>query len=107
MSEERREVGRSVVVGTDHDHDGFEAERSTGWDEAGFDREQALACEHGHAIGRSEAWRGRRWEDVAAYARETWEQRRPGTWDQFEAAVRYGWLRATEADGERSSRRPG
>jgi hypothetical protein len=49
----------------------------------------------GYTLGNQYEWRGRPWEDVAAYARRTWEQRFPDSWERFEAAIRFGWDRLT------------
>jgi uncharacterized protein (TIGR02271 family) len=49
------------------------------------------AYHYGYDLGRNERSRGRDWAAVEAEARRDWETRRPGTWERFQAAIRYGW----------------
>jgi hypothetical protein len=49
------------------------------------------AYHYGYDLGRNERTRGRDWAAVEAEARRDWEARRPGTWERFQDAIRYGW----------------
>jgi uncharacterized protein (TIGR02271 family) len=45
--------------------------------------------------------RGQGWRSVEATAREHWERQNPGTWSDFQGAIRYGY----ERSGERATKR--
>jgi len=49
------------------------------------------AYRYGYDLGTNERYRGRDWAALEADARRDWETRRPGTWERFKAAIRYGW----------------
>ena len=50
---------------------------------------------YGEALGTSERYRGQDWDTVSTSARRDWEERNPGTWDEFKDSIRYAWERAT------------
>jgi len=49
------------------------------------------AYRYGYDLGTNERYRGRDWTVLETDARRDWEARRPGTWERFKAAIRYGW----------------
>jgi uncharacterized protein (TIGR02271 family) len=49
------------------------------------------AYRYGYDLGTNERYRGRDWMALEADARRDWEARRPGTWERFKDAIRYGW----------------
>jgi len=49
------------------------------------------AYRYGYELGTTERYRGRDWAALESEARRDWEARRPGTWEQFKDAIRYGW----------------
>lgn len=58
--------------------------------------EYGPAYTYGSSMARSDAYRGREWDEVEGKLRSDWEARHPGSaWDKFKAAVRHGWERIT------------
>jgi uncharacterized protein (TIGR02271 family) len=55
----------------------------------------APAYRFGHEMRGDRRFAGEEWSDVEPNARTAWEERNPGTWDRFKAAVRHAWERAT------------
>jgi uncharacterized protein (TIGR02271 family) len=49
------------------------------------------AYHYGYDLGVNERYRGRDWTALEADARRDWDARRPGTWERFKDAIRYGW----------------
>lgn len=49
---------------------------------------------YGYNLGHHNNYRDRDWSSVEPEARNAWEERNPGTWDQSRDAVRYGWEKA-------------
>lgn len=49
---------------------------------------------YGYNLAGSERTRGKDWNAIEADARQTWEERNPGTWEQFKDAIRYAWDKA-------------
>jgi hypothetical protein len=49
------------------------------------------AYRFGHYVATSPRFPGQDWDTVAEYAREYWEERNPGTWQQYYRAIRFGW----------------
>jgi uncharacterized protein (TIGR02271 family) len=51
------------------------------------------AYRYGYDLSTNERYRGRNWADIEGDIRSGWETQRPGTWERFKDAVRYGWDR--------------
>lgn len=49
---------------------------------------------YGYTLGADQRYSEREWIDVEPEARMRWEERNPGTWEQFKQSVRYAWDRA-------------
>ena len=49
---------------------------------------------YGYNLASSERTRGKDWNAIQADARQTWEERNPGTWEQFKDSIRYAWDKA-------------
>lgn len=49
---------------------------------------------YGHSLGTNEQYRNREWKQVEPDARRNWEQRNPGTWDEFKDSIHYAWTKA-------------
>ena len=49
------------------------------------------AYQYGTQLAAYRGYAGWVWDQVEPEARQAWEARNPGTWDQIRAAVRYGW----------------
>jgi uncharacterized protein (TIGR02271 family) len=56
--------------------------------------EYAPTYRYGYNLASSERTRGKDWNAIEADARRTWEERNPGTWEQFKDTIRYAWDRA-------------
>ncbi len=46
---------------------------------------------YGYKLGTDERYNNRDWSKVEPEARTMWEERNPGTWDQFKAEIRHAW----------------
>lgn len=66
--------------------------------EYGYD-EFEPAYRYGIDLANHPDYRDRDWSTVSAGAREHWERRNPGTWSDFEPAVRYGYERGGSGAG--------
>jgi hypothetical protein len=49
------------------------------------------AYRYGYDLAMDERYRGRMWEGLEADFQRGWETQRPGTWERFKDAIRYGW----------------
>ena len=49
---------------------------------------------YGYNLASSERTSGKDWNAIQPDARQTWEERNPGTWEQSEASIRYAWDKA-------------
>jgi len=52
---------------------------------------------YGYNLANDSAYRNREWSDIEADARTRWEERNPGTWENFKDSVRYAWDKARGA----------
>lgn len=69
---------------------GFRSNFDTTYANSGYTYEQFTpAYRYGYDLAGS--GRGGDWTSVEADARRGWEERNPGTWDQFQGAVRHAW----------------
>jgi uncharacterized protein (TIGR02271 family) len=57
----------------------------------------APAYRYGYMLGSDGQAAPGDWDAAEADARRRWEERNPGTWDRFRAAIRYAWDRARGA----------
>jgi hypothetical protein len=53
------------------------------------------AYQYGYDLANSQSFQRNDWATVEPEARSTWEERHPGTWDQFSEAVRHAWESVT------------
>ena len=53
------------------------------------------AFRYGYTLANDSTWGNRDWNTVEADVQRRWEERNPGTWDRFKAAVRHAWDEAT------------
>jgi uncharacterized protein (TIGR02271 family) len=49
---------------------------------------------YGYTLANDSRYRNSDWSNIEADARTRWEQRNPGTWDEFKDSVRYAWEKA-------------
>jgi len=69
---------------------GFRSNFDTNYANSGYTYEQFTpAYRYGYDLAGS--GRGGDWTSVEADARRGWEERNPGTWEQFQGAVRHAW----------------
>jgi hypothetical protein len=47
--------------------------------------------QYGYTLATNPAYRDRDWDSIEADARTRWEERNPGTWEEFKESVRYAW----------------
>jgi hypothetical protein len=50
-----------------------------------------LVYRYGYDLGTDPRYRDADWSAVELAARPRWEERNPGTWEQFEEMIRYAW----------------
>ena len=50
---------------------------------------------YGYDLQSDKRYAGKDWSAIEANTRTTWEERNPGTWEQFKDSIRYAWDRAT------------
>lgn len=55
----------------------------------------APAFRFGYKLATTEPFRSQSWAEVEPSARELWEDKNPGSWPQYENAVRYAWSTVT------------
>jgi len=73
----------------------FRQNFQTNYANSGYTYDQyAPTYRYGYNLATSERTRGRDWNAIQADARKTWEERNPGTWEQFKDSVRYAWDKA-------------
>ena len=49
---------------------------------------------YGYGLANDPLYRDRDWPTIESDARTRWEERNPGTWEQFKESVRYAWDKA-------------
>jgi hypothetical protein len=52
---------------------------------------------YGYGLANDPMYRDRDWSTIESDARRRWEERNPGTWEQFKESVRYAWDKARGA----------
>jgi len=50
-----------------------------------------LVYRYGYDLGTDPRYRSADWPNVEQDARPRWEERNPGTWEQFKETIRYAW----------------
>lgn len=53
-----------------------------------------LVYHYGYDLATDPRYRTAEWAKVVLAARPRWEERNPGTWDEFQETIRYAWDRA-------------
>jgi hypothetical protein len=54
------------------------------------------AYRYGYDLARNDRYRDMNWTSVEPDARRFWDERHPGTWDEFKDAVYHAWMSVTE-----------
>lgn len=58
-----------------------------------------LVYRYGYDLGTDLRYRDADWSAVELAARPRWEERNPGTWEQFNEMIRYAWDTARDRHG--------
>ena len=53
-----------------------------------------LVYRYGYDLGADPRFRSANWPTVEQAARPRWEERNPGTWDEFKETIQYAWDKA-------------
>jgi hypothetical protein len=53
-----------------------------------------LVYRYGYDLGTDARFRSANWPTVEQTARPRWEERNPGTWDEFKETIQYAWDKA-------------
>jgi hypothetical protein len=62
-------------------------------DRGGISYDQyAPAYHYGYDLAGNDRYRNKDWTEVEPEARQFWEERHPGTWDTFQAAIYHAWM---------------
>jgi uncharacterized protein (TIGR02271 family) len=70
----------------------FRSYYNNNWANSGMTYEQySPGLRFGYQLANTDAYRDRSWSEVEADARRSWEEKNPGTWDRFKAAVQHAW----------------
>lgn len=74
--------------------DDFRRDFETTLSNCGYTYEHHLpAYKYGHSLATDERYRDRSWDQIEGDAKSYWEERNPGTWEQFHAPIYYAWER--------------
>jgi uncharacterized protein (TIGR02271 family) len=91
---EKTGSGQPVRQTTDYSHydADFRERYNTSAKNSGYTYEEyAPVYRYGYKLGTDERYNNRDWSKVEPEARKMWEERNPGTWDQFKAEIRHAW----------------
>ncbi len=61
-----------------------------------------LVYRYGYDLGTDPRFRSANWPTVEQAARPRWEERNPGTWDEFKETIQYAWDKARGRCGDDS-----
>ena len=90
---DRQTGDRSASAGGFDTHEAdFRKNFQANYAKGGLTYEQyAPTYRYGYSLASSERTRGKDWNAIQSGARQTWEERNPGTWEQFKDSIRYAW----------------
>lgn len=78
-----------------YDND-FRTHYTTNYTNSGYTYDQFTpAYRYGYNLATTAPYRGRTWTEVETDARTRWEERNPGTWEQFKDSIQQAWDRVT------------
>jgi uncharacterized protein (TIGR02271 family) len=82
-------VGASSYATFDTD---FRNDFTTRYRDRGYTYAQyAPVYRYGYTLANDSRYSNRDWADIESDARTRWEERNPGTWEEFKDSVRYAW----------------
>jgi uncharacterized protein (TIGR02271 family) len=88
-----RTGGRGTFESFDND---FRTYYTSNLADSGYSYEQYTPVfRYGYGLASDSSYRGKNWNAIERDARSRWEERNPGTWEQFKDSIRYAWDRAT------------
>ncbi|NJM05320.1 YsnF/AvaK domain-containing protein [Candidatus Gracilibacteria bacterium] len=84
----------SAVAGWDTYDADFRNYYTSNYANSGYTYEQYRpVLQYGYDIANNDSYRGKDWSAIEVDARQRWEERNPGTWEQFKDSVQYAWQR--------------
>jgi len=93
---DRTVTGTNVSSTSGNDYDtystGFRSYYDSNMSSSGSTYEQHdPAFRYGYTLANDDNLRGKDWESFESSAHSRWEERNPGTWEQFKDSIRYAW----------------
>ena len=93
---DRTVTGTNVSSTSGNDYDtystGFRSYYDSNMSSSGGTYEQHdPAFRYGYTLANDDNLRGKDWESFESSAHSRWEERNPGTWEQFKDSIRYAW----------------
>ena len=93
---DRTVTGTNVSSTSGNDYDtystGFRSYYDSNMSGSGSTYEQHdPAFRYGYTLANDDNLRGKDWESFESSAHSRWEERNPGTWEQFKDSIRYAW----------------
>lgn len=90
------QMGSGSMGSTDMYVEDWRSHYNTNYSNSGYTFEQYTpAYRYGYNLANNQQYRGRKWNEIESDARMQWEERNPGTWEQFKDSVRNAWERVT------------
>jgi hypothetical protein len=91
-------AGKSMEESYDRYDSDFRTHYQSSAANSGYTYDQyAPVYRYGYGLANDPLYRERSWADIEPDARRRWEERNPGTWEQFKESVRYAWDKARGA----------
>ena len=86
----------ALVAGFRSHHEASAARRSGPYEH------YRLVYRYGYDLGTDPRFRSANWPTVEQAARPRWEERNPGTWEEFKETIQYAWEKARGQCGDDS-----
>ncbi len=84
----------------DRYQDDFRKHFAETYSSQGFTFDQfAPAYRYGYDLATNQRFMDRDWDSIMTDAQAYWEERHPGTWENFKDSIRYAWMRVTNKPG--------
>jgi hypothetical protein len=102
--------GSGTLMIDAYSYDAFEADfrahhQTNGARRRGPFEHYRLIYRYGYDLGTDTRYYSADWSNVERDARPRWEERNPGTWEEFKETIRYAWNKARERRGDGLRRR--
>jgi hypothetical protein len=97
--------GSGTLMIDAHSYDEFETDfrahhQTNGARRRGPYEHYRLIYRYGYDLGTDTRYHSAAWASVEQDARPRWEERNPGTWEEFKETIRYAWNKAREQRGD-------